>query len=68
MFFTAHAVQRMWQRGITVEWVIWALQNGVPQQAQGNRFRVDVVYNQFGNRITVILDPTLTIVITTYWS
>ena len=71
MNFSAHALQRMQQRGISADWVYWALLYGArAQQAHGNWF-VAAQYVDIGGNwrtLTVITDPTYTVVVSTWWN
>jgi Domain of unknown function (DUF4258) len=64
MNYTAHAVQRMQQRGITAANINWAMQVGYTIQANGNRRYVRPFGG--GNRMFVITNAAGTTVISTW--
>ncbi|MBV7339368.1 DUF4258 domain-containing protein [Chloroflexi bacterium TSY] len=74
MLYTYHALMRMAQRSISAEWVNWAIETAVNgggqyyQQANGNYRCSSLPYNNDSNIIHVVLDPSGTIVITTWWN
>ncbi len=71
LYFTAHALQRMVERGISVEWVTFVAFNTLGVlQAHGTMAHSYAYLNQFGgiSSVTVIMDWTTRSVVTVWWN